>query len=118
MVAFAHTMFALLQNPNIINKKNSTFSGNATNNNETLDIEIKSNTNYKDNNDNPFSGFLTSVEAAYFWTSGNWVQRDIFDFWAIDIFSILASVLFVTILQNMFIAFMGSKERKTSFIKI
>ncbi|RIA80152.1 hypothetical protein C1645_839217 [Glomus cerebriforme] len=61
--------FALLQNPNIINKKNSTFSGNATNNNEMLDIEIKSNINYKDNNDNPFSGFLTSVEAAYFWTS-------------------------------------------------
>jgi hypothetical protein len=98
--------FVLLKNPEIFTFKESTFSGSAVNNNITngaLDIKIESKFDEKDN---PFSEFLTSVEAAYFWTTGNWVQRDMFDFWAIDLLSIIASVLFVTILQNMFVAFM------------
>ncbi|GBC10383.1 hypothetical protein RclHR1_09590006 [Rhizophagus clarus] len=103
-VAFAHTMFVLLKNPDVAEFKANTFSGTATNMNENLNVSIQSNFDEKDN---PFSGFLTSVEAAYFWTTGNWVQKDMFDFWAVDLVSIIASVLFVTILQNMFIAFMG-----------
>ncbi|PKK76736.1 hypothetical protein RhiirC2_844931 [Rhizophagus irregularis] len=111
IVAFAHTMFILLKNREIIEFKASTFSGNVTNNvtHENINIKIKSEF---DDKDNPFSEFLTSIEAAYFWTAGNWVQRDMFDFWAVDLFSIIASVLFVTILQNMFIALMsGVYER-------
>ncbi|PKB96310.1 hypothetical protein RhiirA5_435045, partial [Rhizophagus irregularis] len=106
IVAFAHTMFILLKNQDIIDFKANTFSGSGTNNvtHENIDIKIKSEFDEKDN---PFSEFLTSVEAAYFWTAGNWVQRDMFDFWAVDLFSVIASVLFVTILQNMFIALMG-----------
>ncbi|CAG8584837.1 21565_t:CDS:10 [Rhizophagus irregularis] len=104
-------MFILLKNREIIEFKASTFSGNVTNNvtHENINIKIKSEF---DDKDNPFSEFLTSIEAAYFWTAGNWVQRDMFDFWAVDLFSIIASILFVTILQNMFIALMsGVYER-------
>ncbi|GBB88710.1 hypothetical protein RclHR1_15290001 [Rhizophagus clarus] len=97
-------MYVLLKNPDVAEFKANTFSGTATNKNESLDINIQSNFDEKDN---PFSEFLTSVEAAYFWTTGNWVQKDMFDFWAVDLVSIIASILFVTILQNMFIALMG-----------
>lgn len=76
-----------------------------------LDVKISS-----DLTDNPFSEFLTSIQAAYFWTADEWVQLDIFDFWAVDIFSILASVLFVTILQNMLIAFMGYEFDQNFFV--
>lgn len=106
MIIYFNYRFVLLKNQDVIDFKASTFNGNGTNNatHENFDIKIKSELDEKDN---PFSGFLTSIEAAYFWTAGNWVQRDMFDFWAIDLFSIIASVLFVTILHNMFIALMG-----------
>ena len=82
--------------------------GSATNTstNETLNIELKSEFDPKDLNDNPFSYFPTSIEAAYFWINGNWIQRDKFGFWAVRAFSILASITIVIILQNMLIAFM------------
>jgi hypothetical protein len=44
---------------------------------------------------------------AYFWLNGDMVQRDHFDFWVIDLFSLIASIFIVTVLQNMLIAFMG-----------
>jgi hypothetical protein len=44
--------------------------------------------------------------ATYFWMGGNWVERNEFDFWAIDLFTLIASIFLVIILQNMLIAFM------------
>ncbi|PKC57500.1 hypothetical protein RhiirA1_541575 [Rhizophagus irregularis] len=106
--AFAHTMFVLLRNPANIKTKESTYSGNATNvtTNETLYVELKSDFDPK-SSDNPFSTFSDSLIAAYFWMGGNWVQRDDFDFWAIDIFTFVASIFLVIVLQNMLIAFMS-----------
>ena len=81
--------------------------GNVTNNaNETLTIELQSEFNTTDPNDNPFSYFPTSIEAAYFWINGNWIQRDKFSFWAVRLFSILAGIVIVILLQNLLIAFM------------
>jgi hypothetical protein len=57
-------------------------------------------------NDNPFSSFATALEATYFWINGDWVQKDHFDFWVIEVFSVMASLFLVIILQNMLIAFM------------
>ncbi|RIA84913.1 hypothetical protein C1645_858515 [Glomus cerebriforme] len=113
ILAFAHTMFVLLRDPKNIKTKNSTLSGFATNalTKETLNIELTSNFDPK-SSDNPFSSFLTAIEAVYFWISGNWVQKDEFDFWAIDVFTLIASIFLVVILQNMLIAFMsGVYER-------
>jgi hypothetical protein len=44
--------------------------------------------------------------AAYFWLNGNWIQRDQFDFWAVNVFTLIASIFLVILLQNMLIAFM------------
>ncbi|CAB4421717.1 unnamed protein product [Rhizophagus irregularis] len=110
IIAFAHTMFILLRDPKNTNIKikESTYSGIATNllTNEILDIKFKSDFD-PTSKDNPFSAFFTSIEAAYFWITGNWIQREHFDFWAVDLFALIASIFLVTILQNILIAFMN-----------
>ncbi|GBC09935.1 hypothetical protein RclHR1_09210004 [Rhizophagus clarus] len=108
--------FILLKNPNDpkINVKSDSSSGTATNpvNNDVFDIALESDYDVTDRNDNPFSSFSTSIMAAYFWLNGDMVQRDHFDFWVIDLFTLIASIFIVTVLQNMLIAFMsGVYER-------
>lgn len=95
----------LLKNPEIIKINDNTFSGNAisTTTNERFNIDIKSDFDPRNTNDNPFYEFLTSMKATYL---GNWIQSDVFDFWAIDVLSLIASIFLITILQNMFITLM------------
>ena len=97
----------LLRDPTNIKTKDSTYSGFATNAllNETLNVVFKSDFN-STSSDNPFSSFYTAIMAAYFWLSGDWVQRNDFDFWAVDVFTLTASIFLVILLQNMLIAFM------------
>ncbi|CAG8725041.1 17515_t:CDS:10, partial [Rhizophagus irregularis] len=86
--------FVLLKNPNNpqINLKSDTLSGTAENlNNETLfNIKLVSDYDVQDKNDNPFSSFSTAIMAAYFWLNGDLIQRDHFDFWVIDLFTLIA----------------------------
>jgi hypothetical protein len=99
--------FILLRDPVNIKIKESTYSGNAINlsTNEELDIKLKTDFD-PTSNDNPFTTFSQAIMSAYFWINGNWIQRDEFDFWAVDVFSLIASVVLVIVLQNMLIAFM------------
>ena len=92
-----------------MNTKDTTLSGNATNiiTNETLlNLQLKADFDSRSSIDNPFSTFSSAIIAAYFWLIGNWVQRDKFDFWALDAYTLLASIFLVIVLQNMLIAFM------------
>ncbi|CAI2191763.1 12510_t:CDS:2, partial [Funneliformis geosporum] len=73
-----------------------------------LKLELKSDFNPKDPMDNPFSSFTTSLLATYFWTNGDFVQMDQFSSLSINIFTIIASILLVYVLQNMLIAIMGN----------
>ncbi|PKC07991.1 hypothetical protein RhiirA5_399547 [Rhizophagus irregularis] len=109
---FIPRWFILLYDPNteIIKTKDSTFSGTATNpvnGQELMNVTMKADFDPTDRNDNPFAYFSTSIISAYYWLSGDFVQRDSFDFWAVEVFTFIASVLLVTILQNMLIAFMS-----------
>ena len=90
-------------------KKDYTLSEAATDTltNQKLNIELKSNFDPTSRSDNPFSFFPTAIEAAYYWANGDWAIKDQFDFWAIDVFTLAASIFLVTILQNVLIAFMG-----------
>ncbi|CAB4388987.1 unnamed protein product [Rhizophagus irregularis] len=47
-------------------------------------------------------------------------RRDEFDFWAVDLYTVIASIFLVIVLQNMLIAYMSGlyEEVKTNFIKI
>jgi hypothetical protein len=90
-----------------IKTNDSTYSGFATNpsTNEILNIELKQDFD-PTSSDNPYTTFSQSLLATYFWISGNWIQRDEFDFWVVDLFAFIASLLLVIVLQNMLIAFM------------
>jgi hypothetical protein len=56
--------------------------------------------------DNPFTSFSKAMMATYFWIDGDWVQRDEFDYWAVDVLTVIASIFLVIVLQNMVIAYM------------
>ena len=101
--------FILLRDPQNIEIKESSFTGHAANifTNESFNIKLESDFDPTSKDDNPFSFFPTAVEATYFWISGGWAQRDEFDFWAVDLLTLIASIFLVIILQNMLIAFMG-----------
>ncbi|CAG8663971.1 12060_t:CDS:10, partial [Rhizophagus irregularis] len=107
MLAFAHTMIVLLRDPTKIKTKDSTYSGIATDisTNETLNITLKSDFD-PTSSDNPFSSFFNAILATYFWISGDMVQRDQFDFWTVDVYTLIGSIVLVIVLQNMLIAFM------------
>ncbi|GBC02112.1 hypothetical protein RclHR1_04460002 [Rhizophagus clarus] len=109
IMAFAHAFFLLLSNPdtNIIIPKSDSFNIINTTTQEQMDIEMDAQFDPSSYSDNPFSNFITSVEATYFWINGEWPQRDQWSYWAVEILSVLGSVFIVTILQNMLIAFMG-----------
>ena len=59
-------MFFLLKNPNdpYINVKSDTLHGTATNNDNKFNIELVSDYDVTDRNDNPFSSFPTAIMAA------------------------------------------------------
>ncbi|CAI2175871.1 1090_t:CDS:2 [Funneliformis geosporum] len=101
--------FVLLKNPQI-QTKDSTLSGIATNptTNEILEVKLKSDFDRNDPNDNPFSFFPTSLIATYYWINGDFVQRNQFNSWFVEIFTIIDSILVVIVLQNMLIAIMGN----------
>ena len=66
---------------------------------QTIDVNSRS--------DNYYVNFIKSVESVFFWTGGRWDQLEQWsDFWPVDVFSIIGSILLVTILQNMLIAIM------------
>ncbi|PKY26532.1 hypothetical protein RhiirB3_513703 [Rhizophagus irregularis] len=102
--------FVLLRNPIGIKTKDSTYSGVATNSltNETLDIKLKSDFDPMSSDSNPFTSFSEAMMATYFWINGDWVQRDEFDYWAVDVFTLIASIFLVIVLQNMLIAYMSN----------
>ncbi|CAB4421702.1 unnamed protein product [Rhizophagus irregularis] len=108
--AFAHTMFVLLRNPIDIKTKDSTYSGVATNSltNEILDIKLKSDFDPM-SSDNPYTSFSRAIMATYFWISSDWVQKDDFDYWAVDVYTLIASIFLVIVLQNMLIAYMSNE---------
>ncbi|CAG8502577.1 9378_t:CDS:10 [Funneliformis caledonium] len=102
------SVFLLLSNPdiNVIKPKLEDF--NLLNADDTLTgLKMETIFDPTSSDDNPFASFLSSVQAAYFWINGYWSQKDDFDYWAIEILSLFASLLLVTVLQNMLIAFMG-----------
>ncbi|POG75694.1 hypothetical protein GLOIN_2v948687 [Rhizophagus irregularis DAOM 181602=DAOM 197198] len=98
-------------------KTKDSFNGTTTNplNGQELNVKMKANFDSTDRNDNPFSYYPTAMVATYFWLNGDFVQRDSFDFWAVEVFSLIASILLVTILQNMLITFMAWCIRRSSY---
>ncbi|CAJ0841435.1 6179_t:CDS:2, partial [Entrophospora sp. SA101] len=95
----------------------NTYSIVNTTTNQTVynDITIKADFNSTSSIDNPFSNFWSSIPAAYFWMGGNWINKDTYgSYFAVQILSLIASLLIVIIIQNMFITFVSIVYEKTS----
>ncbi|CAG8705421.1 11362_t:CDS:10, partial [Funneliformis caledonium] len=92
-----------------VDVKTTTISGVATseNTNEVFNVQLVNDYDRTNRIDNPYSYFSTALEASYFWINGQFVQRDDFDSWAVEAFTLLASIMLVTVLQNILIAIMG-----------
>jgi hypothetical protein len=90
-----------------VTPKSNSFSLIDSNTNEPMNISVVHDFNPNDRVDNPNSNVGDSLVSSYFWMGGAYVQIDTWDFWAVELLTLLASVFVVTVLQNMFIAFMG-----------
>ncbi|CAH1764504.1 7090_t:CDS:10, partial [Entrophospora sp. SA101] len=111
VLGFGHAMYILLKSPqeigvepdgNQYHIKSTDPNVNSLYNN----VLIEQSFNLSNTNDNSFSNFAQSTKAVYFWINGRWDQLEQWDFWPVDVLSILASVLLVIVMQNMLIAFM------------
>jgi len=98
----------LLQNPTLIGytPNVNTYSLYNTTTNETLHVSVKTDYDPSSSSDNPYSSFFTALDATYFWIEGIWDHRDSWDTWPVKILSLIGSIMLVSIMQNMFIAFM------------
>ncbi|CAG8564083.1 6186_t:CDS:2 [Ambispora gerdemannii] len=63
---------------------------------------------WNDRTDNYYYFWDKSVEAVYFWISGRWDQVTNWNFWPVDVVTVIASIFLATLLQNLLISLMGN----------
>ncbi|CAG8608668.1 3606_t:CDS:10 [Funneliformis mosseae] len=103
MAGLADSFLLLLQYPDFTNLTESTTSSTLI----TDDSNFKIQNDFDRTEDNPAKNFVISFLATYNWLNGAFLQQDAWSFWAVKFITFFGSFLLVTILQNMFIAFMG-----------
>ncbi|CAG8626949.1 10292_t:CDS:2 [Funneliformis mosseae] len=111
VLGFGHAMFVLLNNTSDmnLNAEGTSFKIYGNDGNPVPEFSqyvINQEIDVNKPSDNYYTNFVKSIEAVFFWTSGRWDQLDQWDFWPVDVYSMIASILLVTILQNMLIAIM------------
>ncbi|RIA85669.1 hypothetical protein C1645_830442 [Glomus cerebriforme] len=108
VLGFGHAMYVLLNDTKAIGVDPNGSSFQITDGDgNILPYKVDQVFNVDSISDNYFTNFVKSVESVFFWTGGRWDQLDQWDFWPVDVYSIIASILLVTILQNMLITIMG-----------
>ncbi|RHZ80184.1 hypothetical protein Glove_139g260 [Diversispora epigaea] len=113
--AFGHAMFILLRKADNSSLQIPTYKINDTSNSDLYsNITIYQNVDKSSRLDNYYSHFYSSVEAVFFWTNGRWDQLDQWDNYAVNVISILGSIILVLIFQNMLIAFMNGAFDKAN----
>ncbi|CAG8703340.1 6865_t:CDS:2 [Funneliformis caledonium] len=103
MAGFAHSFLLLLQYPDFTNLTEETSSSTLI----TGDSNFKIQNDFDRIEDNPAKNFITSFLSTYNWLNGAYLQDDVWNLWAVTFITFFGSFFLVTILQNMFIAFMG-----------
>ncbi|RHZ50229.1 hypothetical protein Glove_503g23 [Diversispora epigaea] len=115
VLAFGHAMFILLNYVDDSSLRIATYKIKDTSNPDLYsNITIYQDVDKSDRLDNYYSQFVSSVEAVFFWTNGRWDQLDQWDIYAVDVMSILGSIILVLIFQNMLIAFMNGAFDKAN----
>ncbi|RHZ80046.1 hypothetical protein Glove_139g230 [Diversispora epigaea] len=111
--AFGHSMFVLLNYADDL--QIPTYKINDTSNSDLFsNITIYQDIDKSSRLDNYYSNLLSSIEAVFFWTNGRWDQLDQWDNYAVDVISVLGSIVLVLIFQNILIAFMNTLFEKAN----
>ena len=101
--------FILLQNPTSIGytpNVNTYSLYNTTTDQKFQDVSMKTDYDPSSSSDNPYSNFFSALDATYFWIEGIWDYRNFWNDWPVKILSLIGSIMLVSIMHNMFIAFM------------
>ncbi|RHZ80208.1 hypothetical protein Glove_139g191 [Diversispora epigaea] len=113
VIAFGHAMFILTDY--VDDLQIPTYKIKDTSNSDLYsNITIYQNVDKSFRLDNYYSNFVSSVEAVFFWTNGRWDQLNQWDNYAVDVMSLLGSIILVLIFQNMLIAFMNAAFDKAN----
>ncbi|CAG8606035.1 65_t:CDS:2 [Diversispora eburnea] len=94
VVAFGHAMFILLNYADYFQIPTYKIK-DASNSDLYSNITIYKNINKFSRLDNYYSHFVSSVEAVFFWTNGRWDQLDQWNSYAVDVMSVLGSIILV-----------------------
>ncbi|RGB22453.1 hypothetical protein C1646_822539 [Rhizophagus diaphanus] len=110
VLGFGHAMFVLLSETASMDIKpdgsSFTITPADSDSDQPLPYNVEQFIDVDSKSDNFYTNFIKSVESVFFWTGGRWDQLEQWDFWPVDVYSIIGSILLVTILQNMLIAIM------------
>ncbi|CAG8716744.1 12529_t:CDS:10 [Rhizophagus irregularis] len=109
VLAFSHVFLLLLQHTDFsdlddITSKKSSY----TIQNSAGDVIGTSLQDFDRKQDNPSKDFGTSFLSTYAWLRGSFPQEAIWDFWAVEALTLIGSLVLITVIQNMFIAFLSS----------
>ncbi len=107
IAGLAHSFLLLLQNPDFTNLSENTSTSSLRNTITGDLVNLKIQKDFDRIKDNPAKNYVTSFISTYGWLNNAFLQQDTWDFWAVKFITLFGSILLITILQNMFIAFMG-----------
>ncbi|CAG8544828.1 737_t:CDS:2 [Ambispora gerdemannii] len=120
IIGFAITMFMLLRfapgigvTPNIMK-----FNGTIMTSNDTFqsNVTLAQTLDWHDSRDNYYFTWQHSIEAVYFWICGRWDQVENWDFWPVDVVTVLASIFVATLMQNLLIEMLWSRQNKINVL--
>jgi len=107
IAGLAHSFLLLLQYPDFtsLSEKISSSTLRNTITENLVNLQIQG--DFDRIKDNPAKDYITSFISTYGWLNGSFLQQDVWNFWAVKFITLFGSILLITILQNMLIAFMG-----------
>jgi hypothetical protein len=103
VLALSHAFLILLQHPDFTNLTPKASTSTLTN--PTGEIVGTITADFDRINDNPSKDLVTSFLSTYAWLRGSYAQDDRWDFWAVQALTLTASLFSITVVQNIFIAF-------------
>ncbi|CAI2180789.1 4173_t:CDS:2 [Funneliformis geosporum] len=104
IAGLAHSFLILCQHPEFTNISEVTSSSTLITEG-LVNYHIQKDFDRTENN--PAKNYITSFISTYNWLNGEFLQQEIWDFWAVKFITFFGCILLITILQNMLIAFMG-----------
>src|ERR1043165_7396124 len=103
VLALSHAFLILLKHPEFTDLTPTTSTSTLTGPNGEYMGKITE--DFDRINDNPSRDFLNSFLSTYAWLRGSYPQIDVWGFWAVQALTLIASLFLITVVQNIFIAF-------------